>query len=149
MKCVQLSGAQKRKLAKKNQQKAYNLVTKTGKLTNFFTQLTQRDLPNQNPSPLSEVTCTASDFNKIEVEPSSTSTSTTLSTSRSEHYDDVEVSQAGSTGTSLTTLLMMWLIELLVDPLIVNTTMGLLTILVGHSIVANQRVTVRRNFYLG
>ncbi|XP_076362388.1 uncharacterized protein LOC143253073 [Tachypleus tridentatus] len=45
----------------------------------------------------------ASDSDKIEVEPSSTPTSTTLSTSRSEHDDYIEVSQAGSTGTSVTT----------------------------------------------
>ncbi|XP_076320976.1 uncharacterized protein LOC143230752 isoform X2 [Tachypleus tridentatus] len=93
----------KRKLAKKNQQRALDLVAKIGKLTNFFTQLTQHDLPNRNPSSPSDVTCTASDSDKIEVEPSSTSTSTTLSTSKSEHHDYVEMSQAGSTGTSLTT----------------------------------------------
>ncbi|XP_076319744.1 uncharacterized protein LOC143230314 [Tachypleus tridentatus] len=102
MKCVHLSGAQKRKLAKKNQQKALFVVAKTGKLTNFFTQLTQYDLSNQNPSLQSVVTCTASDSDKIEVEASSTPISTTLSTSRSKYHDDVEVSQAGSIGTSLT-----------------------------------------------
>ncbi|XP_076340808.1 uncharacterized protein LOC143241113 [Tachypleus tridentatus] len=74
MKCVHLSGAQKRKLArKKQQQKALDLVAKIGKLI-FFTQLTQHDLSNQKPSLPSEVNYSASDSYKIEVEPSSTPT---------------------------------------------------------------------------
>ena len=65
-------------------------MSKTVKLTNVFTQVTEQDLPDQNLSPSSKMNIT-----------------TTLCTSRSNYlHGDVEVtemSQAGSTSTCLTT----------------------------------------------
>ena len=43
MKRVQLSGAQKRKRAKENEQKTSAIVAKTKKLTDFFTQRMEND----------------------------------------------------------------------------------------------------------
>ena len=43
MKCVQLSGTQKRKLSKMKQEKALDLESKSAKLTDFFTQVPQHD----------------------------------------------------------------------------------------------------------
>ena len=43
MKRIQLSAAQKRKLAKKKQEKTLNLDAKNAKLTSFFTQVSQYD----------------------------------------------------------------------------------------------------------
>lgn len=89
MKLVQLSGAQKRKLSIKKQEKTLELELKTAKLTDFLTPFPQHNIqiPGQNQSPSSEV-----DTN---------SANTTLVTSESK-YDDVritKVSQAGSSGT--------------------------------------------------
>ena len=54
---VQLSGAQKRKLPKKKPVKTLDLESKAAKLTVFFTQVPQYDIPilDQNQSPSSEV----------------------------------------------------------------------------------------------
>ena len=75
---------------KGNKRKTLDLVSKTAKLTDFFTQVPQHDIPilDQNQSPSSEV-----------------DTNTTLITSKSK-YDAVgifEVLQAGSSGACLIT----------------------------------------------
>ena len=90
MKCVQFSSAQKPKLSKRKQEKTLDLESKTAKLSDFFTQVPEHDIPipDQNQSPSSEV-----------------DTNTTLITSKSK-YDDVgifKVSQAGSYGACLIT----------------------------------------------
>ena len=82
-------GTEKPKLSKKKQEKTLDLESKT-KLTDFFTQVPQHDIPipDQNQSLSSEV-----------------DTNTTLITSKSK-YDDlgiIEVSQAGSSSACLTT----------------------------------------------
>ena len=57
MKRVQLIGAQKRKLAKKKQEKTLDLDAKTAKLTFFFTQVPKYDtaIPGQSQSLSSEL----------------------------------------------------------------------------------------------
>lgn len=54
MRRVQLSGAQKRKRAKENEQKNLSVVAKTGKLTDFFLQTAEKDDPDQNQCQSSE-----------------------------------------------------------------------------------------------
>ena len=57
MKRIRLSGAQKRKLAKKKQDKTLDLDATTAKLTSFFTQVPKHDtpIPGQSQSLSSEV----------------------------------------------------------------------------------------------
>ena len=95
MKRIQLSSAQKRKLSKEKQENTLDLMSKTVKLTDFFTQVPrpqrQHDIPimNQNQSPSSEL-----------------DTNTTLITSKLKPKDVriTEVSQAGSSTTCLNDL---------------------------------------------
>ena len=90
MKRVQLSGEQKRKLSQKKQEKTLNFVSKTAKLTDFFSQVPQHDISNsdQNQSLSSEV-----------------DTTTTLITSKLKYNDigTIMVSQASSSSACLTT----------------------------------------------
>ncbi|KAL8221311.1 UNVERIFIED_CONTAM: hypothetical protein K2H54_065476 [Gekko kuhli] len=91
MKCVQLSGMQKRKCAKENEQKNLSVVAKTGKLTDFFLQTAEKDNPDQNQCQSSE---TGSESN---LSPSSETGSVGA---RPDFHDDVahdEVPQPGPT----------------------------------------------------
>lgn len=94
MKRVQLSGAQKRKRAKENEQNNLSVVAKTGKLTDFFLQTAEKDDPDQNQCQSSE---TASESN---LSPSSETGSVGA---RPDFHDDVAHDEVPQPGPSSTT----------------------------------------------